>query len=152
MNKSFYDECDNFEDMVEFPDGKITLLGSSTTWDHSGDVQCESHGHTRADVWLVGLIDTTVVGMDEQPEESIKLKVYPNPAGDYIHFNLIGSTPFCETKITIFNVLGQFIDEIIFPAGQQEVTFPIAHLAAGIYSYVLTNQQLIKSGKMLITR
>lgn len=37
------DFYDGFLDLIQTPVGKITLLGSSTTGNHSGDVQCEHH-------------------------------------------------------------------------------------------------------------
>jgi len=146
------DENDFFYDMIEFPGGKITLLGGSTTWDHSGDVQCESHGHSDFDVWLVGLTDTTVVGVENQTENTVNLQVYPNPAGDFVNFKISGLTDRCESKILMLNIYGQIIREIIIPDGQQEVCCSIADIAAGFYSYILTNRQFTISGRIVITK
>ncbi|MCK9204469.1 MAG: T9SS type A sorting domain-containing protein [Bacteroidales bacterium] len=101
--------------------------------------------------WNFQDCEQVITGITERGVTS-DIMIYPNPAGDYIHLNLTGSTPLWETKITIFNIFGQIIDEMIFPAGQQEFSCPITHLPVGFYSYVLTNQQLTKSGKMLIAR
>lgn len=146
------DELDNLIDILEFPNGKITLLGGSNTWDHSGDVQCESHGHSSSDVWLVGLTDTTVVGMGELPETSVLLKVYPNPAGDVLHFNLTGLAGFQDSKIMLFDIFGQVIREIILPSGKQEISISAANIPEGLYSFVLTNPQFTKTGKIVIIR
>jgi len=146
------DENDGFGDLVEFPDGKMTLIGNSNTWDHSGDVQCDSHGAGSDDVWLVGVTDTTVVGMEELSEKLFNVRIYPNPAGDLINFKLSGSTCFCETSIAIINIYGQIIDEIILPAGLKEISYPTGRLNAGFYSSMLSNQQFTQSGKIIITK
>lgn len=146
------DQYEAFEDMVEFPGGKITLLGGSTTGDHTGDVQCDHHSPSWYDVWMVGVTDTTVVGMEEKPLETIQVRVYPNPAGDRINFSLTGSTCFCETRITLVNIYGQIINEIILPAGQQDVSFPIGYIPAGFYTYLLSNRQVTKIEKIIITK
>ena len=101
--------------------------------------------------WNFQDCEQIITGIVEKGKIS-DIMIYPNPAGDYIHFNLTGLTPLWETRITICNIFGQIIDEIIFPAGQQEFSCPITHLPVGFYSYVLTNRQLTKSGKMLIAR
>jgi hypothetical protein len=146
------DEYDDLSDMIEFPNGKITLVGGSSTWDHSGDVQCEMHHNLFGDVWLVGLTDTTVVGKEELTEKPMQVSVYPNPAGDFVNFKVTGLTDPCESKILLLNIYGQTIRKITIPVGQQEVCCSIADIAAGFYSYILTNRQFTASGRILITK
>lgn len=146
------DEDDTFFDMIEFPNGKITFLGGSTTWDHSGDVQCESHGHSSSDVWIVGLTDTTVVGNEELTEKNLMVSVYPNPAGDFINFRLTGLSDWSNSKITLNTMYGQVVHEFTLPAGKTEVSFSIADIPVGIYFYMLTNQTFTETGKVIIVR
>jgi len=146
------DENDNFDDMVEFPNGKITLLGGSNTWDHSGDVQCESHGHSSSDVWLAGITDTTVVGMDILKDKPPVLKVYPNPAGDVLNFSLTTLYNWCDSRITLYTNYGQPVNEINLPAGQQEVSLSTSDFPAGLYFFVFTNPAFTRTGKFLLVK
>ena len=146
------DENDAFADMVEFPRGKITFLGGSNTWDHSGDVQCESHGHSNSDAWVVGVTDTSVVGINVIPDPSPFLKVYPNPAVDVLHFILVGFVHAPESKITLYDLFGQTIHEMTILAGQQEVSFSTGNIPNGLYSFVYTNPKFTSFGKLIIIK
>ena len=90
--------------------------------------------------------------MGELPETSAMLKVYPNPAGDVLHFNLTGLAGFRDSKIMLFDIFGQAIREIILPSGQQEISISAANIPEGLYSFVLTNPQFTKTGKIVIIR
>jgi hypothetical protein len=146
------DEDDTFFDIVEFPNGKITLLGGSNTWDHSGDVQCEMQHNLFGDVWLVGLTDTTVVGGEEISEDPIRVSIYPNPAGDFINFHLSGLSDWSNSKITLNTMYGQVAHEFTLSAGQTEASFSTADIPMGIYFYILTNQTFTETGKVIIVR
>ena len=146
------DENEAFADMAEFPGGKITFLGGSNTWDHSGDVQCEMHHNLFGDVWLVGLTDTTVVGNEELSEKPVMVSVYPNPAGDFINFRLTGLSSWHDSKITLYTMYGKVVHEFTLPAGQPEVSFSAADLPGGLYSFVLTNPAFTRTGKIILVR
>jgi hypothetical protein len=146
------DEDDTFFDMIELPNGKITFLGGSNTWDHSGDVQCESHGHSSSDVWLVETTDTTVVGIEVRNNQTPILKVYPNPAEDIVHFDLNGASIWYDSKITFYSTFGQVVHVITLPAEQQEASLSTADFPVGLYSYLLTNPEFTIAGKILIVR
>jgi|GEM_PF-3514994 len=92
-----------------------------------------------------------ILGMDE-PVENRNFSFYPNPAGDLIHFKLTASTNHGETKISLINIYGQFVAEINLPDGRNEVSFPIVHFQAGVYSYLLTNRQFTQTGKLIIIK
>jgi hypothetical protein len=143
---------ENFSDMVEFPNGRITLLGGSNTSDHSGDVLCDQHGQNLfGDVWLVGSTDTTMMGLNEFRDESDLLKVYPNPAGNLIHFEQ-SRVMSCKSTIFLFNMFGQLIDELLIPPNQKEISFSCAHIPEGCYSFIITNPGFAKTGKIIILR
>ena len=145
------DFYDGFLDGIQTPGGEITLLGSSTTGNHSGDVQCEHHSPGWGDVWLVDVTDPTVVGLEAQPDKSVQVTIYPNPAVGLVNFSLSQTTPL-ETKISIINLYGALMDEFIIPAGRQEVSYSTAHLAPGFYTCILKNRQFTKSGKIVIAK
>lgn len=80
------------------------------------------------------------------------LRVYPNPAHEYIIFQLINFIPIRQitcSQILITNSFGQPIAQI--PATSNKTIFDCSHLPSGIYFYQFQTNQKSFSGKFLKT-
>ncbi len=71
------------------------------------------------------------LGIQDNPYASL-LRVYPNPANDYIIFSL-NTTQSVKTKITITNLFGQEVAG--FPLKKQKTKWNLKGLAKGVYFY-----------------
>jgi hypothetical protein len=79
-----------------------------------------------------------------------KMKVFPNPAADYIEINLEGRAPTGEFGIEVFNTLGELVLQVI---DLQGVLSPlhrtnISHLPVGMYFIKIGNC----SEKLMVVR
>ncbi|NLN95314.1 MAG: T9SS type A sorting domain-containing protein, partial [Bacteroidales bacterium] len=76
------------------------------------------------------------------------IKIYPNPARDYIEFN-IQNIMFKTADLIIFDIFGRYVvnKEITTPYARIDVS----KLPAGIYFYRLIIDEDILSGKIVIS-
>lgn len=77
------------------------------------------------------------------------IRVYPNPATEFLHIILPALYPSEQASISILNQLGQEV----FSSGlnQNNTEISIAQLASGLYNYVIKNQDgIVKSGRLLV--
>ena len=70
--------------VIKKSDNNFVIAGQ-TNWGPSYDVQCTPHGVE--DFWVFEIKDTTT-GINDMTAVQEKLKVYPNPARDYVIFEL----------------------------------------------------------------
>jgi len=109
-------------------------------------------------------LDSTFTGVSSKvivPE----LKIYPNHATNIVTFRFGGELPDCDSKITLYDLIGKPVAEGILPKGQLEITLDTRKLEAGLYCYgIISNKYAASSntpagvsqatlhGKILITR
>jgi hypothetical protein len=109
-------------------------------------------------------LDSTYTGIT-QKEIIPELKVFPNPASKSVTFKIGSIVPDCDSKVTLFDLIGNDVAEGVIPKGQSEVTLDTRKLADGLYCYSVTSEKHITSsltvpgvtqptfhGKILITR
>jgi len=74
-----------------------------------------------------------------------EIKVFPNPAKDYVTFNLEGS--FSDLNLEIFDVQGRkVIDQII----ENNTPVSVQNLSNGLYMFKLTHNGSVSTGKMVV--
>ena len=99
---------------------------------------------------IVGIEEKEENGrMGEEKEELFNL--YPNPASDKIHcsFQIAHST----FEILIYDMYGRKMDEVLVPAGQQEMTIDVSSYSKGIYIAVLKSQKgILGRRKFVVVR
>ncbi|NPD86827.1 T9SS type A sorting domain-containing protein [Lentimicrobium sp. L6] len=89
----------------------------------------------------------TIVGLDEMIKEN-KLTIYPNPAKNYITFQLPLNT--IESIIYITNIYGISIAEHHIYKGQTQIIWECSNVAKGVYFYHTEIEATNYSGKILI--
>jgi len=128
----------------------VTLLKSEFTYGVRGGL---NYTITTAYMWVVdqwvgnsrstSWYSAQTSGINEFPERSIW--VYPNPAKEYIVFDLsdISGSPVVE----IFDIQGKKVLEQRLSGSMQ---ISVSKLSEGLYTYRLVNNGIIRTGKLII--
>jgi hypothetical protein len=117
---------------------------------NSVDVQCELHGERDSWVFEIDSLDTTGVVASHYDKEL--MKVYPNPAKDYVEFELTsplippqgGSYPV----IKVNNIFGQEV--AMLPVKRERTVWDCRDIEQGIYIYKIEIKGLTVAGKIVI--
>ena len=100
-----------------------------------------------------GLIKTDALGNIsglgfEKNNIAQKVKVYPNPASEYVVFEL--ETPLHSTTITVTDICGRHIETIALT--DEKTVWQTAGVKPGFYLYKLESKESLSVGKFLISR
>ena len=157
--------------VIQKSDNRYVIAGESN-W-ASDDVACDIHHGTGSwwpDFWVFEVYDTTV-NITDTPGIA-DLKIYPNPATNYIVFELpvittpsvvisrettVGSdekspqhNPQSPPKITITNTLGQQIAQLDIVSNK--TVLDTRGFIPGVYFYTLTVDGISSTGKVIISK
>ena len=117
----------------------------------SGDVNCSNfiYGSSR-NYWVFGISDTTTNVVENV--QDVKVKVYPNPAKDYVVFEIPPSiSPNGGKNVILINdVLGQVVATLSIK--NQKLVWDTRNIKSGVYFYTLRTKGLNKSGKIIIRK
>ena len=129
------------------------VIAGRTDYGPSYDVQCTPHGgNYDRDFWVFEVKDT-LVGVQDNVTIDRNLKVYPNPAKDYVIFEIAGQINFSNfevAKVSIFNSFGQEIKNPIIYCTGDKLVWDIRAVNSGVYMYTVSSEGRITSGKLLI--
>lgn len=78
------------------------------------------------------------------------INVYPNPANDVVNINISGGVEV--SRITITDIQGRQIQEIIPGAGQPSITVPVNNYASGIYFVNLFSGEEVVTKKIVVAK
>jgi hypothetical protein len=144
-------------DVFFINDNEFYLAAQTDTPDNSGDVNCDVFAPGSpldAEVWILKLIDTTT-GITANSEINNEIKVYPNPAGEYVVFQ-VSSSRFqvhgCQNEsiIVISDIFGQRVAESNFK--DERMVWDCREKDNGIYFYQIQTTEKTYSGKFLIIK
>ena len=88
-------------------------------------------------------------GVNEIAREGIGVLVYPNPAKDYVVFDVQGSK-FGGSGITIMNIYGKKVAEL--PVRSEKTVWQTGGVEAGLYFYRVETEGTVISGKVMVMR
>jgi hypothetical protein len=132
--------------VVDNGDGSYVI--ASTIYDfNSGQVECPTTNGSYQ-VWLIKVRDTTVVSVHEKPLAENTVKVYPNPATEYVLFEL--QKPIHTGSITIADIYGRDVAQI--PVIVDKTVWDTRGVVPGVYLYKGEMNKTTISGKILIMR
>jgi len=120
------------------------VVAANLEFGPDGDITCEhpfNHG-----IWFFELTDTTV-GISENPLVENALKVYPNPANEYVVFE---SKTIKSGLISISDIYGRTVAQI--PVTGEKTVWDARGIQPGVYLYHLNNSKYIASGKLMIRK
>ncbi|KAF0204325.1 MAG: hypothetical protein FD170_230 [Bacteroidetes bacterium] len=121
-----------------------TLFGNA----NSGDVSCMTTPIGGYDIWLIQLRDTTVVSSNHIPFDAGMIKVYPNPANDYVVFEF--KKPLPSGTISISDITGRQI--VSLPIIGEKTVWQPAGVPSGVYLYRIEGATAVASGKLVILK
>ena len=131
--------------VVNNGDGSYVI--ASTIYDfNSGQVECPTTNGSDQ-VWLIKVMDTTVVSVHEKPLAVNSVKAYPNPANDYVIFEL--QNPVHAGALTITDITGRPVTT--FPLSDEKTVWQTHGIKPGVYLYRMQTQRGSSSGKLVIT-
>ncbi|MBW7913392.1 MAG: T9SS type A sorting domain-containing protein, partial [Taibaiella sp.] len=80
-----------------------------------------------------------------------QLKVYPNPANDYVIFEHTDAAGKGDMQVRVYNALGQKLTETALI--NDKTIWNTANLSAGVYIYqLLTTEGVSETGRIIISR
>ncbi|MBC8489253.1 MAG: T9SS type A sorting domain-containing protein [Bacteroidetes bacterium] len=144
-----------------------TIKKSDNNWvvagwadNNSYDVSCNLHGY-KEDYWVFEIEDTSTNIINTQTTDNA-IKVYPNPATDYVVFEFSSSViSNCwagqsvsvrnPPAIQITNIFGQMMAEL--PIKNEKTVWDIREVSGGTYFYCLqSGLNAIERGKIIILK
>jgi Secretion system C-terminal sorting domain len=126
------------------------VVAGRTNYGPSYDVQCTPHNDINGDWWVFEATDTTT-GIRDTEINDQKITVYPNPAKDFVIFEMKEGYLFTEknkAEICLRDVLGKEIVRIELKDRKTELD--VRNIESGIYFYQIDSPQLRQSGKLII--
>jgi len=139
--------------VIDNKDGSYVITCTLTNASNSGDITClPEHGGTDL-IWLIQLRDTLFVSTPHLNLPNNSVKVYPNPASDYVVFELT-NTPFSTHSsnqiIFITDIYGRPVDEVMVTG--EKTVWDTRNVTPGVYLYRFNNGKYTNSGKILILK
>jgi hypothetical protein len=111
------------------------------------DVNCDLHA--MEDYWVFEIKDTTT-GLLENIAGQNKIKVYPNPAKDYMIFEAIEHIQLNHSEILIQDIYGNQIASLIL--NSPKTVWDTRNIPGGIYFYQTIIDGEFMSGKVVISK
>ena len=144
--------ADNSARSIAIKSENNLLISGTIDNSNTGDVNCNLHG--ASDIWVVEIKDTST-NVINQIENKKWLKVYPNPAQDYVVFKI--KVKGDNVIIRISNVFGEIVTTLPIKNNQssiknQEIIWDTRNIKSGVYFYNLNLEGFSKIGKIVISK
>jgi hypothetical protein len=106
-------------------------------------------GHGRIDALAAVNLALQLTSTENDLEESVNIKVFPNPVSDFVQFELQNFS--AKITLEIYTATGQLVrSDILAETGEfQTITIPTNDLSSGVYFYRCLNQDNNFSGKFI---
>jgi hypothetical protein len=137
------DDRIEFFGVVKKSDNDFVIAGQTDY--QSFDVTCGPTAMNYPDYWVFEIKDTTVAVPENR--QIAQLKVYPNPAKDYVIFE---HNVMPQGSLRIYNPYGQMVAEL--QTKDEKTIWDTRHIPAGTYIYTLKSAGFNKTGKIVITK
>ena len=142
--------ADNSARSIAIKSENNLLISGTIDNSNTGDVNCNLHG--ASDVWVVEIKDTNTIGIVES-DKNIVIKVYPNPAKDYVCLEYFLPGDKEDVILSIKNIQG--IETTRFSLHDKEgiKVWDIRGVKPGVYFYSLKSSfNVIKRDKIIIMK
>lgn len=131
--------------VIDNGDGSYVITSTMDVAENAGDITCVSN-YGSMDIWLIQLRDTTVVSSNHMPKPEYAVKAYPNPANEYVVFEM--QKPLPLGMITISDIMGREVASM--PATGEKTVWQTSGIPSGVYLYRIESKTAIASGKLVI--
>ncbi len=122
-----------FYDAEETPDGGFVMVGQATDFQTSGELPLQRAWIVKVDQYGCLVPDCHLVSTEEPEGAPFQLKLYPNPATDYLNVYFYHPALRGEAQFELIDASGKVV--LGFEGRHGDVTHmvPVGHLAAGMY-------------------
>lgn len=132
--------------VIDNGDGSYVITASLFGNGNSGDLTCMTNPDGNRDIWLIQLRDTTFVSSNHIPLPEYSVKTYPNPARDYVLFEL--EKPLPSGNISISDITGRLVETVALTG--IKTVWITKGVKPGVYLYQLIGSGYFTNGKILI--
>ena len=122
------------------------IIASTITGMNTGQIECNPV-YLQDQVWLIKIRDTTVVNTINHEMPEINLKVYPNPANEYVLFENQSKT---TGVISVTDIYSRPVAEV--PVTGEKTVWDTRGVRPGVYLYRVELNKTTSTGKILIMR
>ena len=137
--------------VVKKSDNNFVIAGQ-TDYGPSYYVGCTPHGGNGVDkdYWVFEIQDT-LTSVLAYTDFTDKVKVYPNPAGEYVCFEIAGGGQVEMPEVKIFNSQGMPVKGLVLYKTEGKIIWDVRGVAKGVYFYQITsNGNYPESGKIVV--
>jgi len=137
--------------VVKKSDNNFVIAGH-TDFGPSYDVGCTPHGGNGVDkdFWVFEIQDT-LTSVLASLEFTGGVKVYPNPAGEYVCFEIAGGGHVEMPEVKIFNSLGLPVKDLVLFESKGKIIWDLRKVAPGMYFYQIEiNGNVCQQGKVIV--
>lgn len=134
-----------YNGVIQKSDNNWIIAGRADN--NSYDVNCNLHGYE--DYWVFEIKDTTTNIITNEAND-YGIKVYPNPAKDYVVFEHALSLKNDYYNIIISNITGQVVHSISLKRTQGQTVCDTRQLKPGVYFYTIKSTGFTDTGKLII--
>lgn len=99
----------------------------------TGDINCNTTAATSDDIWFFKVTDTTTVSSNQM--NTSRLKIYPNPASDYL---IITDDDQTQKIFSLKNIYGKEL--VVSKMFTSELLINLESFCSGIYIYTIKNK------------
>lgn len=136
--------------VVKKSDNNFVIAGQ-TDYGPSYDVGCTPHGGNWDEDYWVFEIQDTLTSVLVSPELTGEVKVYPNPAGEYVCFEVADGGQVEMSEVKIFNSLGVPVHTPVLYKTVGEIIWDVRGVAKGVYFYQVTSDGYYsRQGKVVV--
>ena len=127
-------------------------LSATITWNtgYQGEVQISASSYNDCGQSAFSEVKTTFVytcvGLEENAANGFGLRVYPNPANDFVTFETTGNKP---TLIIVYNHTGQLVEMLELNASR--TNWHVGSLPRGLYFYRAEQDGKLVVGKLVVS-
>ncbi|MFA5477641.1 MAG: T9SS type A sorting domain-containing protein [Bacteroidales bacterium] len=129
------------------------VVAATTNYGPSQDITCTVEPmfglYYYPEIWTFKISDT-LTALPPAPAVETDIKVYPNPARDYVCFEYSGQQKQ-EAGILIFNSMGAQISNPVLYNSGSKIIWDTRQVPPGVYFYTWSAQEFTGSGKIVIS-
>jgi N-acetylneuraminic acid mutarotase len=130
--------------LEDFP-GTSRRFAVAFAINNKGYLGTGTNGTNMNDFWE---FNPALEGLGDLDNEIVTISIYPNPATEFITFNMSSLTDYSDLKLSIYNNSGQIITNSI--VNSSNFILQRNNLANGVYTYTITNEnKLITKGTFI---
>jgi len=139
-------------DVVKHSDYKYTLVGEMR-FSPSGDVNCSNFvSGSLQNYWVFSITDTTVNIVDHF-SKGFDIKVYPNPADEYVITEYHIKEDYQDVHLEILDASLRKVSEVKLLGRQSHVVIPVKTYPQGIYLVrLIGDNAFLDSQKIMVVR